>query len=188
MYWMVGCPPGGSAGTSFCRGTEMSINLRAMAFPHYLFFVTGLNGLCVLALDSVLQDADLLDFEFDRIAMFQIPANFKSATVADRAGPDEFAGHQGLVLGNMRDDFLEREQHAVRYPLRAHLAVDADLHLQRVGIADLVGSHDPRTHDVAAVKALALGGAEASFHFDALGVARRKIIEDGEAEDVIFGL
>jgi hypothetical protein len=29
--------PGGSAGTSFCSGTEISINLRAMALPHVLF-------------------------------------------------------------------------------------------------------------------------------------------------------
>src|SRR3982751_1020236 len=36
MYWIVGCPPGGSAGTSFCSGTEMAINLRAMAFPCFL--------------------------------------------------------------------------------------------------------------------------------------------------------
>jgi hypothetical protein len=32
---MVGCPPGGSAGTSFCSGTDMSISLRAMAFPRW---------------------------------------------------------------------------------------------------------------------------------------------------------
>src|SRR6267142_2434235 len=46
MYWMVGCPPGGSAGTSFCRGTEISINLRAMAFPRWMFFLADVvtNG------------------------------------------------------------------------------------------------------------------------------------------------
>src|SRR5262249_39371990 len=33
MYWMVGWLPGGSAGTSFCSGTEMSISFRAMASP-----------------------------------------------------------------------------------------------------------------------------------------------------------
>src|SRR5271169_4959102 len=31
MYWMVGWLPGGSAGTSFCSGTEMSISFRAIA-------------------------------------------------------------------------------------------------------------------------------------------------------------
>src|ERR1700682_2218212 len=30
MYWMVGCPPGGSAGTSFCSGTEISISRLAI--------------------------------------------------------------------------------------------------------------------------------------------------------------
>src|SRR3954447_10265783 len=38
MYWMVGCPPGGSAGTSFCRDTEMSINWRAMASSLFFLF------------------------------------------------------------------------------------------------------------------------------------------------------
>jgi hypothetical protein len=33
MYWIVGWLPGGSAGTSFCKGTEMSISRRAMAVP-----------------------------------------------------------------------------------------------------------------------------------------------------------
>src|SRR3954447_12494998 len=32
-YWMVGWPPGGSAGTSFCSGAEMSISFRGMALP-----------------------------------------------------------------------------------------------------------------------------------------------------------
>jgi hypothetical protein len=30
MYWIVGWPPGGSAGTSFCSGTEISISRLAM--------------------------------------------------------------------------------------------------------------------------------------------------------------
>jgi hypothetical protein len=30
---MTGWMPGGSAGTSFCSGTEMSISFRAMALP-----------------------------------------------------------------------------------------------------------------------------------------------------------
>src|ERR1700737_1985519 len=30
MYWIVGCPPGGSAGTSFCSGTEISISRLAI--------------------------------------------------------------------------------------------------------------------------------------------------------------
>src|SRR5512138_1226556 len=108
MYWIVGCPPGGSAGTSFCRGTEISISLRAMAFPRWVFlFVKSRNRL--LPLDPVLQDADFFDFEFDTVAMFEIPAEFEPAAIADGAGADELAGHQGLVLGDMSDDLLERE-------------------------------------------------------------------------------
>ena len=87
----------------------------------------------------------------------------------------------------MGDDFLEREQHAFGVTLRSHLAVDPAFHLQIIRITDFVGGHDPRAQHVAAVKALALRGAEPAFHFDALGVAGRKIVEDGEAENVIAG-
>ena len=148
----------------------------------------GYSGDSVLPFNLVLQHPDLLDLELDRIAVFQVPADFKSATIADRAGADEFAGHQGFVLGHMLDDLLEREQHAVGDALRAHLAVHPHFHLQFVGIADLVRCHDPGTHDVAAVKTLAFGGTEAAFHLDALRVARREIVEDRIAEDVILGL
>jgi hypothetical protein len=72
--------------------------------------------------------------------------------------------------------------------LRAHLAVDARFHLQFVGIADFVRRHDPRPHHVAAIKALAFGRTETTLHFDALGVACGKIVEDRIAEDVVFGL
>ena len=74
------------------------------------------------------------------------------------------------------------------HALRAHLAVDARFHLQFVGIADLVRRDDPRPHHVAAVKALAFRRPEPPFHFDALGIARGKVVEDGIAEDVVPGL
>ena len=122
------------------------------------------------------------------VAMLEIPAEFEAAAIADRAGADEFAGHQGLVLGDMGDDLLERKQHALGHALRTHLAVDARFHLQFVGIADLVRRDDPRPHHVAAVKALAFRRPEPPFHFDALGIARGKIVEDRIAEDVIFCL
>ena len=60
-----------------------------------------------MPLDPVLQDADLFDFELDAVAMFEIPAEFEAAAIADRAGTDEFAWHQGLVPGDMGDDLLE---------------------------------------------------------------------------------
>src|SRR5258708_37545863 len=118
----------------------------------------------VLALDPVFQDTDPLDLEFDRIAVFKKPAELETAAVADSPGADELTRHQCLVLGDMRDDLLEREQHALAYAFRADLAVDAHLHLQAVGVADLVGRDAPGPHDVAAVKALALGGAPPPPH------------------------
>ena len=44
---------------------------------------------------------------FDGIAVLEIPAELEAAAVADSAGSDEFAGHQGLVLADMGDDLLE---------------------------------------------------------------------------------
>src|SRR3954467_13532330 len=119
MYWMVGCPPGGSAGTSFCSGTEMSISRRAMRSPR---FCSPGYGSHVLPLDLVLEHADFLDLELDLLAVLEIPAELEPAAVADRAGADELARHQRLVPGHMRDDLLEREQHALGGALRAHLA------------------------------------------------------------------
>src|SRR6185369_4170044 len=101
MYWIVGCPPGGSAGTSFCRGTEISINLRAMAFPRWCSCLIILRVGRLLPFDPVLQDTDLLDFEFNGVAMFEIPAEFQAAAITDGAGSNELAGHQSLVLGDV---------------------------------------------------------------------------------------
>src|SRR5258708_3805163 len=187
---MVGCPPGGSAGTSFCSGTEISISRLAMgvSLSVSVFIFCRFRASGVLPLDPVFQNANLLDVKLDRITVFEIPAEFKPAAIADGAGSDELAGHQRLVLGDMGDDLLERKQHAVRDALRAHLAVDARLPLELVGIAYLVRRHDPGAHDVAAIKALAFGRTKAALHLNALGIPRRKIVEDGVAEDVIFGL
>src|ERR1700735_3559480 len=106
--------PGGSAGTSFCSGTEISIRRLAMAFPHKFGCIQSafpalrialggsLSGsLSVLALEFIFQDSDFLDFEFDAVTMFKIPAEFKSATIADGAGSDEFAGHPRFIFGDM---------------------------------------------------------------------------------------
>jgi hypothetical protein len=38
-----------------------------------------------LALDAVSQDAYFLDVEFDDVAMLEVPAEFKSAAIADGA-------------------------------------------------------------------------------------------------------
>src|SRR5882757_6948715 len=57
MYWIVGCPPGGSAGTSFCSGTEISISRLAIS---------------VSSKDSVVFQSDGLDAGFgDDVAPFR---------------------------------------------------------------------------------------------------------------------
>src|SRR3981081_1678400 len=153
----AGRPARRFAGARMCLST---CGPWAVSSTRMFFFVTGSGSLRFLPFNPVFQHPDLLDFKLDRIAMFQIPADFQSAAIADRAGANEFAGHQCLVLGHVLDDLLERKQHAVGNPLRTHLAIDADFHLQVVGIADLVGRHDPGSHDIAAVKTLAFGGAK----------------------------
>src|SRR6202048_530435 len=45
----------------------------------------GVRTLCVLALDLVLEDADFFNLKLDGIAVFEIPAEFESAAVADGA-------------------------------------------------------------------------------------------------------
>src|SRR5258706_9176926 len=189
MYWIVGCPPGGSAGTSFCSGTEISISRLAIGVSSQVLFVLQTcRASGVLTLDLVFQNADFFDLKLDGVAMFKKPAELNSAAIADRARAYEFPGHQGFILGDVGDDLLERKQHALGNTLRTHLAVDAHFHLELVGIADLVRRHDPGADDVAAVKALALGGTEAAFHLHSSVVPPREIVEDGVAEDVILGL
>jgi hypothetical protein len=63
--WRIG-------GYVVCRGTEISINLRAMAFPRSVFLAIGLSGLRVLPFNPVLQHPDLLGLELDRVATPQV--------------------------------------------------------------------------------------------------------------------
>ena len=85
----------------------------------------------------------------------------------------------------MRDAVLELPAHVARVPPSALLAVDAHHHLEAVRIADLVGGHQARSHRVGVVEVLALARAELPGHFSGLLVARREIVEDGVAEDVL---
>src|SRR5262249_52574384 len=100
--------------------------------------------------------------------MLEIAADLETAATANRARADEFAPHQSFILGDVRNDFLVGEQHAFADTRATGLAVDARFHLQLVRVADFIRRHDPGAEHVTAVKALALGGAEPSFHLDAL--------------------
>src|ERR1700755_3376502 len=61
MYWMVGWLPGGSAGTSFCNGTEMSISFRAIAPAPYSLLLPRASRLNVEQLGcSEAEDVGLL--------------------------------------------------------------------------------------------------------------------------------
>src|SRR5271166_7212114 len=70
----------------------------------------------------------------------------------------------------------------LRVALGARLAVEPNLDVQGLGISEFVRRDDPGPERVRAVKALALGGAKASLHFDPLAIARGKVVEDRVAE------
>src|SRR6266852_5131975 len=80
MYWIVGWPPGGSAGTSFCSGTEMSISRLAMgvSLEISVVFCQRLKPRA-LSHDRALSDPENFDEKFDCIAVLKMPAEFKSA-------------------------------------------------------------------------------------------------------------
>src|SRR6266404_133040 len=83
---MVGWPPGGSAGTSFCSGTEISISRLAMVVPRgFLLFSADASSLgrsCA----RLFQDPDIFDEKFD-----DMPDEFKS-TGNGRVKPAAAAG------------------------------------------------------------------------------------------------
>ena len=151
-----------SAATSFCKGTEISIRRRVI--DSSLITIGALRprpgaGPCCAARRSV-------DVEFDRIAALEKAADLQPAAIADRAGTEEFARMDRLVLRGVGENLLEGEQHAARLPSRAGLAVDPHLDFQRLRIAEFVGRDDPGPQHIAAVEALALRRAEPALHFD----------------------
>src|SRR5271166_6886985 len=184
MYSILGPCPGGSAATSFCSGTEMSIMRRAI--------MSSLEWSCApgsaLAQHRIAQHADAVDGKLDRVAALEKTPDLQPAAVADGARAEHFSRVNGLVLRGVGEKLLEGKEHVLRFALGARLAVDADLDLERLGIADLVRSHDPGAEHVRAVEALALGRTEPALHLDRLAIARGKIVEDGVAEDVRAGL
>ena len=158
-------------------------NIDQATRHHFLpDFAGALSG--ALAQNLVAQHADSVDVEFDRVAALEKAADLQPAAIADRAGTEELAGMDRLVLRGVGENLLEGEQHAARLPARAGFAVDPHLDLQRLRIAEFVGRDDPGSQDIAAVEALALGRAEPALHFHPLPVARGKIVEDRIAEDM----
>ena len=135
----------------------------------------------------LLQDANPIDGELDRVAALEKAPNLQPAAIADGAGAENLARVNRLVLRRIGENLLERKEHLPRVPRGARLAVHPDLDLERLGIADLVGGHDPGAEHIGAVEALALRGSQSALHFDRLPVTGGEIVEDRIAEDMRGG-
>ena len=84
-------------------GLRLRIALVCDAVPNLPYS----HAVLTLPHDLIPQHANFFDLQFDHVIMVEIPAQFETAAIADRAGADEFARHQRLVLADVFDDLLE---------------------------------------------------------------------------------
>src|ERR1700741_229622 len=135
--------------------------------------------------DAVSQDADAFDLELDDVVGVEEAQMLEAAAVADRARAEELSGMQCLGARGVRDAVLELPVHVARVAAAPFLAVHAHRHRQAIRIADLVGGDQAWAHRVAVVEVLAFPRSELPRHLLGLLVARREVVEDGVAEDVL---
>src|SRR5258706_11013062 len=139
--------------------------------------------------DAVLELADLLDPELDRLARSQ-EALARHTDARRCAGHDQIARLQRDARGEHLDLLGHREDHLVGVRILHQLAAHPKLEAELLRIADLRRRHDPRPERTRAVEALLahpvemerpVGGIVRPPH----DVARRKIVADGVAEYVV---
>ena len=87
----------------------------------------------------------------------------------------------------VRDQVRDGDEHLGGVAALADLAVDPQLHGQRLGVRHLVLGHDPRADRAEGVDRLG-EGEHAGLHLAALDVAGRDVVEDGVPGDVVPGL
>ena len=87
----------------------------------------------------------------------------------------------------VREDLRDRHAHVSRVRALPRLAVHAQLHREVVRVADLVRGDDPRPERAEGVDRLA-EGEDARLHLAPLDVARRDVVEDHVAADVVLRL
>src|SRR5437588_594281 len=95
---------------------------------------------------------------------------------------------QAFRARGVRDAVLELPAHVARVAAPPLLAVHAHAHLEPVRVADLVGGDEAWPHRIAVIEILALARAELPRHLRRLLVARREVVEDRIAEDVLARL
>src|SRR5262249_49694539 len=134
---------------------------------------------------GVAKDTDFLDFAFHDIAGLEVPGfgiPGESGDARNGAGRDDIASaitHRRIV----REDFGDFHGHFAGVRALADFAVHAELHIEIVGIGDLVGGNDMRAERAESVDGLA-EAEHAGLHFAALNVARSNVVEDDVAANV----
>ena len=137
-------------------------------------------------IDRVPQHADALDLALHHVAGLEVErggVGREARDARDGAGRDDVAGRvrERRVVA---EDLGDRDRHARGVRLLARRAVDAQLHRQVVRVGDLVRRHDPRAERAERVDRLA-EREHARAHLAALDVARRDVVEDHVAADVV---
>src|SRR5665213_2564330 len=78
--------------------------------------------------------------------------------------------------------------HVARVSPAPFLAIDPHHHREIVRITKLIRRDEARPHDIAGIEGLSLARPELTGHFPDLLVARRDVVEDRIAEDVLARL
>jgi hypothetical protein len=137
----------------------------------------------------IAEHADLLDLRLDHVAGLEVPGRgvlTEARDAGDGAERQHVAGAEAerrVVRQHLRDG----RRHVVHVRHLARLAVDAQLHVQVVRVADLVRRDDPRAERAERVDRLA-EREDAAPHLLALDVARRDVVEDEIPGDVVHCL
>src|SRR5882762_54082 len=105
--------------------------------------------------DPIAQDADFFDFELHDVVRLEKSHLLEAATIPDGAGPEELARMQRRRARRVRDAIFEFPMHVAGIAAAPFLAVHPHGHVETIGVADLVGGDQARSHGVAAVEILA---------------------------------
>src|ERR671918_115792 len=133
--------------------------------------------------DLVAQDPDVFDLQLDDVTRAKEPIEIEAATPARRARAVYVSRMDVLTIRNMHDHVGPRPVGLVRPGATPLLVVDTADHFEVGFRPDFVGGDDARFQRRGEV--LTLCRAEPRRHLARLNVARRKVVHDGEAEDVL---
>src|SRR3954463_6990140 len=132
--------------------------------------------------DRVLEDADLVDLDFDLVAGLHPQRRIAArADAAGRAGDQHVAGLQRRPCRDVLDDLGDLENHLLGGRVLHALAVQAARELELAARRNFIGRHHPRAEGAGLREVLAGG----PLHGVALPVAHRALVVAAVAGDVI---